>query len=114
MDCFGYLMMLTIMIGIIVMSFVLLNVRKSRILFIFPSVLSVVCFVMFGGYIYGINLIPHIDGIPITFFMRLFMLDDTVNKCNIQIGLITSSLFVVICIVYMIIFTLLYKRKKHQ
>ena len=111
MDSLGYLITFAVIIIAMLVSLIIMKFTNSRLLFLFPVVLSLACLGMFGAYLYGIYFIPSADGIPITFFMRLFMLDDTVNRSNIQTGIITSLLLISICAIYVIVFALLYKRK---
>ncbi len=111
MDYLGYVILNIILITLMFCSFMFLKFKNSKLSLMFPIATLTVSLAMFFAYVYGLYGIEHTDGIPVTFFMRLFMLDDNVNQDNIQTGFITSLLLVAFCILYLIVFVYKYRLK---
>ncbi len=109
MDSLGYIILNALLLAIILCSFVLLKFKSSKFSLIFPISTFITSLGMFFAYLYGLYGAEHTDGIPVTFAMRVFMLDDSVTDSNIIIGYATSLILVAVCIIYAIIFVQKYK-----
>ena len=77
--------------------------EKKLISIIVSAILFIGSIVLFGNYTNNV-VKPGIsnEGIPITFVMRLFMLDDHFTAENITTGFITSSCFLLLCVGFLV------------
>ncbi len=112
MDSICYLILLFCFAVVIIVSFVILKYNHKKIMFMFPLVSLISAAGMFFAFLYGLYGMDNTDGIAVTFFMRLFMLDDNpMIRGNVLTGYITSALLMVLSVAYLIIFWLVYKKK---